>query len=329
MGNIQTYIRENIGGVLLSAFLGFTAYFLAPYLPGMNGVLLGLIMGIAISNFIKLPQVLNKGISTCSGKLLEFSIIFLAFSINFGQISAIGFQSFVAVAIAMIIILLLTIVLSKKLNCPGSTGWLVGFGTAICGSSAIAAAAPSVSINREDIGVSVAVVNLIGGLGMLFLPFLFIIVPLCDAAQGILIGGTLHSVGNVAGAGYGISKSVGEIAITIKLVRVALLSPALNFFNFMINRKEVSSWKQHFQLPYYLWLFMGVTIWVSLLEVSPVFVKLMDTIGKMALTVAMTAIGLKIGFKNLYKSGKIAIGFGVILFGVLVFIYILLLQIIA
>jgi hypothetical protein len=60
---------------------------------------------------------------------------------------------------------------------------------------------------------------------------------------------TLHSVGNVAGAGYAVSNEVGLASITIKLARVALLSPALIFFNYLVNRHQAKHWREHFNLP--------------------------------------------------------------------------------
>jgi uncharacterized membrane protein YadS len=136
--------------------------------------------------------------------------------------------------------------------------------------------------------------------------------------MGLLIGGGLHSVGNVAGAGYAINNDVGVAAITIKLARVALLSPALVFFNYLVNRKNVSNWKEHFRLPWYLWSFILITIIISFLNLPNAFLHTMDTIGKMILTIAMAAIGLKVSFRQLFTSGKRGVGFGLVLFLVMI-----------
>ena len=134
--------------------------------------------------------------------------------------------------------------------------------------------------------------------------------------MGLLLGGTLHSVGNVAGAGYSISNEVGEAAITFKLARVALLSPALIFFNFLVNKNKGTHLKTFFTLPWYLWSFIAITIAATFIDFPSSFLDGMETAGKVILTIAMAAIGLKVSFKNLYYSGRKGIVFGLLIFAI-------------
>ncbi len=320
-------IQREFKGFFISLIIGLLAYFAAPFLPSLfNSILVALLFGMLVGNALSLPSDFQSGISFTSGKLLELSILFLAFSINYTHIAALGASSFVIIAIMILMMLLLTFYLAKQANCPGATGWLVGFGTTICGSSAIAALAPSVAKNKDDVGIAMAVVNLFGTLGMIVLPFILLKADFSIAEIGLLLGGTLHSVGNVAGAGYGMSNEIGEAAITIKLARVALLSPALIFFNFLVNRNNVKNWKEHFSLPWYLWAFIVITILASFINIPELFLSTMEQIGKIVLTVAMAAIGLKVSFKNLYHSGKKGIAFGLIVFATQIFIILLLIK---
>lgn len=301
-------------GILLSVLLGAVAWVLAPFIPKMNEVLLGLILGILVSNLIKIPVSFQDGISFTGSKLLELSILFLAFSINLSHIANLGWQTFIVVLVVVFAVLLITLWLSKKMNCPGSTGWLIGFGTAICGSSAIAALAPSVVKNKEDVGIAMAVINLFGIIGMIAFPVILPLLGWTVHEIGLMIGGTLHSVGNVAGAGYAMDKEIGEGAITVKLARVALLSPALIFFNYIYQQGTVKNWKEHFKLPWYLWSFIGISVLVSFIPLSAEVIKILEEIGKAILTVAMAAIGLKVKFSTLYQSGKKGMLFGLLIF---------------
>lgn len=310
-------LQKQIPGILLAATIGLTGYFVSGYLPSeFNSILMALIIGIIVGNAIKVPANFHSGISFTSSKLLELSILFLAFSINYTHIANLGAVSFSIIAVVVFIMLILTWYLSKKVKCPGSTGWLVGFGTAICGSSAIAALAPGVTKNKDDIGIAMAVVNLFGSIGMVALPLVLMETQLSNNQMGLLLGGTLHSVGNVAGSGYSISNEVGEAAITIKLARIALLSPALIFFNFLVNRHNVKNWREHFRLPWYLWSFIGITILSSFVSFSPAFLDVMEITGKVILTIAMAAIGLKVSFRYLFQSGKKGMLFGLIIFAI-------------
>lgn len=314
---MKIFFQKEFKGILLAMALGILSLLISVFTPSaINSILIALLLGISLRNLYELPEIVESGISFTSAKLLELSIVFLAFSINYSHISKIGFGSFVAIASVLFAVLVLTFSLAKKINCPGSIGWLVGFGTAICGSSAIAALAPSVSKNKEDVAISMAVVNLYGIIGMLFLPMILLRTNLDASGIGFLVGGSLHSVGNVAGAGYAIGQEAGEVAITMKLARVALLTPGLIFINFLINRKTVKSWKDHFRLPWYLLAFILITILGTIMEFPELFVHKMDSIGKAILTIAMAAIGLNVSFKKLVQSGRKGLGFGLMMFAI-------------
>jgi uncharacterized integral membrane protein (TIGR00698 family) len=310
-------MQKELKGILLSVAIGALAIPLAAVFGSSNIILAGLILGIVVGNLVKLPEALDSGISFTGSKLLEISIVFLAFSINFKHIAAIGAVNFVLLAIVILILLILTIYLSKKFNCPSSAGWLIGFGTAICGSSAIAALSTSIEKDKEDVGMSMAVVNLFGSIGMLALPFVFQFIHLSDQQMGFLIGGSLHSVGNVAGAGYGISKAVGDTAITVKLARVALLTPYLILFKYLLYRNSTANWREHFKLPWYLIVFIIITIATSFISLPETFINFAEQTGKYILTVAMAAIGLKVSFKKLISIGQKGIIFGLVLFLIL------------
>ena len=314
--NLSVY-SKGLGFILI---LGLLAYFSSPFIPGMNTVLLGLIFGLIIGNLTSLPESFKPGVNYSSSSVLELAIVLLAFDINLSQIGKMGWETLSIVIGTILLVLFTTKLLARVVKCPDSTGWLVGFGTAICGSSAIAAVAPSIAKNKESIGVSLAVVNLMGGIGMIALPFILPYFQLSNLDAGIIVGGTLHSVGNVTGAGYAMNEEVGSIALTVKMIRVALLAPAVIFFTFLINRKEISNFWDYFKLPIYLWAFIAVTILGSYIAIPKDILEVIKFIATITLTMAMTAIGMKISFKNLYASGRMAIGFGLIIFVVQILI---------
>ncbi len=308
--------KSNWKGVVFAIFLGILALLIEPFTPNyLNSIILGLILGIFLSNTWKLPTILDAGIGYTSSKMLEISILFLAVGINYSEIANMGAGSFIGLTLIVLIVLTATYFLSHQFNCPTNTGILVGFGTAICGSSAIAALSPSLkNKEKEDVAISMAVVNLLGTLGMLILPVILIKSDFSATKIGLLIGGSLHSVGNVAGAGFTIGKEAGDAALTIKLARVALLTPGLIFINYLINRKTVGSWKEYFKLPWYLIGFILVTIFVSSIDIPKNVIKQIEYLGKIILTIAMTAIGLKVSFSKLLHAGKRGIGFGLMIF---------------
>jgi uncharacterized integral membrane protein (TIGR00698 family) len=308
--NKESILFKAIPGVLLTLGIVLLSLFITGYVK-LEVVLLSLVLGIIVGNLVKLPDLFSEGISFSSGKILEASIVLMAININYQDLMDLGWQTLVLIISSILVVLVLTYFLSKWLKCPGSTGWLVGFGTAICGSSAIAALAPSVSKNKEDVGISLAVVNALGLVGMIVLPFAAQ-QWLTDTETGMLLGASLHAMGNVAGAGFGLSNEVGEIAVTVKLGRIAMLTPALLLFRGILPTTGEGS--SGFKLPVYLILFILISISVSFINLSPEVLKTAKTASKILLAMAMVAIGLKMSIKKLYSAGKRGLVFGVIVF---------------
>jgi uncharacterized integral membrane protein (TIGR00698 family) len=307
---------QNSRGAALALVVALTAWLISLFTPSfLNSIILALIFGIIVGNLWSIQDTLGTGINWTSSKLLEWSIVFLAFSINYKSFSQLGWTKLGGMVVIIGSILFLTYALAKKFKCPTSTGYLVGFGTAICGSSAIAALAPGIDKEKEDVAISMAVVNLYGTLGMLFLPLILNQFSFSDEQNGWILGGSLHAVGNVVGAGYGMSKNIGDLALTTKLSRVALLTPSLIFFNFLINRKKkLGHWSAYFHLPWYLAIFIFITLFVSVVDLPTTWIGSAETIGKYLLTIAMAAIGLKVGIKKLLDAGKKGLGFGLVIF---------------
>ena len=306
-------MNKKINGFLFSTLIGVLALILAPYVPFANSIVLALLIGIVIANTLRIPSKLDDGINFSSKYVLEVAIIFMGFGINFQDIANIGWEVLTILIVTILVVLLAAFYLSKLFKCRASTGYLIGFGTAICGTSAIAALAPKITDNKNEAGIAIAVVNLLGLLGMIVLPLIFNDDMQFDTAA-LLIGGSLHGVSNVAGAGYAINEIVGDLAITIKLGRVAMLAPAIIFFNFLINRN--TSIKDNLQLPFYLVGFILATASVTFIPIPPDVIEAFRFIGKMLLTISMAAIGLNIHFNQLYSEGKIALGFGLVIFAI-------------
>ena len=273
-------------------------------------------MGIIIGNSISISFNFIQGIKWSSSHFLEFAIVFLAFGINYQVLLNLGWQSIAVVVLSMISLLFFTRVLAIKLKCPGSTGWLIGFGTGICGSAAIAALAPGVSKDKSDIGIALAVVNLLGLVGMIGFPMLIPIFELSDAQAALLIGGSLHSMGNVAGAGMAIGGEIGEMAIAIKLGRIALLTPALLFFRFLLNKGNRASSAENVKLtlPWYLWAFIAISVITTLVVLPSSLISFSKSFSNILLAAALGAIGLGVNFKSLLQNGKKGMLFGTIIF---------------
>lgn len=321
-------IHHNLLGLGLTILLASLAFLLSPYVAGLGAVVLGLILGVVMGNVIPLPERFHAGIKFSSSKILEAAIVLMAFEINLSELSKVGLPILLIVIGSVGFILFITIQLSKRMSCPGANGWLIGFGTAICGSAAISAIGPLITKDKAQIGISLAVINILGGLGIFLVPGLIALLQLEPVESGVLIGGSLHSMGHVAGAGELLNEEVRNVAISVKLVRIALLTPALLVFsNFINTRKPEGETNFKFQLPIYLILFVVISLLTSFFDIPKEFIANTKTISSFLLTVAMVAIGANISFKQLLQSGAKAFMFGGILFSIFLLVLFLLAQI--
>ena len=322
----QAYIKTLLPGLAITAGATLIAWFVGPLIPGLNAVIFGLLLGVLLGNILPLEKKYNDGIKFSSSKILEFAIVMMAFEINLSELSKVGFPILITVVVSITLLLFTTLFLSKRLSCPGANGWLIGFGTAICGSAAISALGPLITKDKAQIGISLAVINILGGLGIFFTPLLIPLFNLEPVESGVLIGGSLHSMGHVAGAAVLMEEEVRNVAISVKLVRIALLTPALILFSNVVNKKQDNSAKYSLKLPTYLILFILVSVSVSFFSIPKEILAFPKNLASIGLTVAMVAIGMGISFKNLMKSGGRALLFGTIVFVIYLLIILLLIQ---
>lgn len=304
-------MRNNLLGIIFSFILAAIAWYTAPFIPYVNGVLFALIVGILLANFRVLPASSAEGIGFSSKKILEWAIIFMGFGIQFSEIASAGLNPLIVIIAVIIVSLLFGAWQSKKFPSDTVANELITFGTAICGTSAVAALAPKINATKNCVGVSIAVVNLYGLVGMIVLP-LVLVYLLPEQQLALILGSTLHGVGNVTGAGYSISTEVGNLALTFKLTRVALLAPALILFGSLLHSK--STGKSAWSIPYYVIGFVVTSVIASVYSPSGDELEYAQSLGNFLMVMAMGAIGMQITFTDILAQGKSALKWGALIF---------------
>jgi uncharacterized integral membrane protein (TIGR00698 family) len=206
---------------------------------------IAILLGMAAGNFLAIPGYMQPGIKFAVKKVLPFGIILLGARLNMPDLLRVGGAglalSLVEIALAMAVILLL----ARHFKLGRKLGTLLGVGTAICGGSAILAAAPVIEAEEEDIVFSVAVVSLLGTVAMFLYPVIGHLIHMNDKGFGMWSGLTLYQTPQVVAAGFSYSQESGEIATIVKLARVCLLAPVVFALGlYYARRKEMSSGPQ-------------------------------------------------------------------------------------
>jgi len=298
-------------GWLVLLLLAITAYFLGSVLPAFGGITIVLLLSISLGNVREWSAGYFGVFQYAEKQLLAMATMLLGFGLNLQLLAELS-PLYLVVLTAMVLLSLL----SSQWFCRGMSPalrWLLGAGNGICGNRAIAATAPVVRANKTEIGLAVAVVNLLGTLGIFLFPLLAKAFALNHAESALLVGGILQSVGHVVAAGFSIDAETGTMALLLKMGRILLLGPVIFFVGIRFNKGKQQSLS--FKLvPNYVWGFLIAALITSSGWVPEPVTKGFEKAGTYLLLLAMAGIGLGIQFKQLISMGPKAALSGSLIF---------------
>jgi uncharacterized integral membrane protein (TIGR00698 family) len=185
-----------------------------------------------------------------------------------------------------------------------SFGVLLGVGAAICGASAIAAVAPLVPHEEEEVGLSVGAINLVGVGGLFLVPVVALTLGLGERGSAVLVGGSLPAVGHVVAAGFSLGDAVGGLATVVKMGRILLLGPLVLLIAALAASERE---RRGFYLPWFVVGFALASVAVSLGWLPGPWVEAGRWLGRWCLAAAMAAIGLRIQLRSLAVDGPRAL----------------------
>jgi len=313
--------KQKIPGIVLAVVLMLIAKMLSGVLPSLGTALIALILGIIVRLIVVKFDRFTSGVVWSEKYILETAIVFIGFGFEISKFNEIGFSTLSIIVGSIVITILFALLLNKIVgNKNKKLFWLLGAGSAICGSSAIGATAPIIQSKEEETGASLAVINVMGLIGMILLPTIATALNYSNLETGIFLGGILQSVGHVVGAGYAINDEVGQFATVVKMGRVAFLIPFLIILYFVFRKNSDGS---KVKFPIFILFFLLAVIISQSTLIQPDALKLLSKSGDILLNIGMAAIGLKIKLQSLWKiSGKAFLSTSAIFF-VQILIYML------
>ena len=307
---------KTVSGVVLCIVIGISAWGLGHFIP-LGAVTLAIILGLLVGNIAPIPAGAKKGIAFCEKKVLSAAIALLGFSLDYKVLLSLGFLPLAAVLLGVPVTIFTALGWGKLLGLEKDLALLVGTGNGICGSSAIAAVQGVIKTDEEHVGVSVAVINLLGTVGIFLVPLIVTFVPgLNDQLKGLVIGNTIQAVGQVTAAGFSLGETCGQTAAVVKMGRVLLITPVALILGFIRKKEPVSGGVTLPRIPLFIMLFVLFSL-VNTAGILPGNVTdILKGAGEGLLIVAMAGIGLKITFRGLANEGKKALIAGVLTWAV-------------
>ena len=302
-------------GIALSAAVAVMAVLISPHMPRavpLPAMVVALLIGMALHTLAN-GAVFKPGMTFSVKVLLRWAVALLGVRVALGDIVALGPGTAGLIVFAMMATMVGTVGLSRLFRLSDTYGVLAGVATAVCGASATLATStvvPDYKNKDADIAFVVVGVNLLATAGMLLYP------PVCqwlgfnDRMTGAMLGGTIHDVAQVVGAGYAVSDEVGNAAVIVKLFRVFLLLPMVLSIGWYFTRSGAQHGAAKVPIPMFALAFLALCILNSILTpihgLAPLFGPVkgaMTWLSTAGLLLAIAALGLGTSFGTLLSMG--------------------------
>lgn len=294
-------------GLALPLLIMLGASFLSEHYGGPQ-LLYALLFGLAF-HFLYQDARCRPGIEFCARTLLRIGVALLGARITLAQIGQLGLGPLATAVIAIASAIALGAWLARRLGLSTDFGLLCGAAVSICGASAalaVAAVMPKTQDNERHTLLTVVGVTGLSTLAMVTYPLLARILRLDDSGAGIFLGGTIHDVAQVVGAGLMMSHETGDVAVIVKLFRVTLLVPVVAVLAWYWRRRSSGTGDAGQRtplLPFFLVGFMALVLANSLGVVTPRINEALGQVSRVCLVVAIAALGIKTSFEELVRLG--------------------------
>lgn len=296
-------LKKVVPGALLCFFIGFVAAFLGSQY-GAPQMLFALLLGMAL-NFLSKSSTYQQGIEFSSKSILRIGVALLGLRITFGDISTLSYEILGWIAAGILLSLCVGLFLARSFGSNRAFGIISGGSVGICGASAALAISSVLPSNRDNENatiVTVVTVTTLSTIAMILYPIIAVQFGFDDLKSGIFLGGTIHDVAQVVGAGYGMNADTGDIATIIKLFRVALLVPVVMIIAFVVSQPTNSA-ESKVAVPYFLIAFCCFVLINSLGFIPQEVTQLANITSSTFLITAIAALGIKTSLQDIARYG--------------------------
>ena len=317
----MNFVKKNWSGILLCLVIAIPSWFLGKIFPVVGGAVTAIIAGMIVTMFWNDKGKAEAGIKWTSKIILQTAVVLLGFGMNLGVIFQTGKQSLPIIICTITTSLVIAWILKKALKVPANTSILVGVGSSICGGSAIAATAPVIDADDDEIAQSIAVIFFFNVIAAIFFPVLGKAIgfdTIHGDAFGIFAGTAINDTSSVTAAAstwdsmWNLGSETLNKAVTVKLTRTLAIIPITLGLSLIMAKKSAKedvkttkfSLKRAF--PMFILYFVIAAIITTLcihMGVSAEVFQPIKELSKFMIIMAMAAIGLNSNVIQLVKTG--------------------------
>lgn len=299
--------RAFVPGLLLCSVIALAASFVAEHYGGPQ-FLFALLMGIAFHFLADTPQC-RPGVELAAKKLVRVGVALLGARIAASDVGALGLGGIAALAGAVASTIGFGLLLARLLGLPAKLGLLSGGATGICGISAamaISATLPSDRDNERYTLLTAIGIATFSTTAMVLYPLVVARLGLSTGEAGLFLGGSIHDVAQVVGAGFMISPEVGDAATLAKMFRVALLVPVVLLLSVVFHARRARAAdgsRSAASFPLFLLAFAALVACNSLGLLPAPVVQASSELSRGCLVVSIAALGVKTSLQKLAELG--------------------------
>lgn len=305
------FFSENGPGFLVSAVVAVTAQFLSEHY-GAPAMLMALLLGIAF-HFLAEEGRCAPGIAFTSRTVLRIGVALLGARISVELMIGLGPELIGLVVAGVILTILFGLAGARFLGRGWRFGLLTGGSVAICGASAamaMSAVMPKNEHSERNLIFTVLAVTIMSTVAMIVYPIITAGLDMDDRATGVFLGGTIHDVAQVVGAGFSVSEETGDTATLVKLIRVTMLAPVVLVMSVAFRKyasEDSESGKRPPLVPFFVLMFLAFATVNSLGGMPEFAAETMSQLSRWALLISIAAVGMKTSLKRIVEVGGQAI----------------------
>jgi uncharacterized integral membrane protein (TIGR00698 family) len=294
-------------GLLLCSLLSIVAALLQVLEARFAGqayleeLVIAIVVGLALRAVWSPGAVWQPGIAFSAKILLEVAVVLLGAAVSAHTVLALGPWLLAGIALVVAVSILASYFICRVLALPSRMALLVACGNSICGNSAIAAVAPVIGAQAQDITAAIAFTALLGVLVVLLLPLLVPLLALSLTQYGVLAGLTVYAVPQVLAATLPIGALSNQVGTVVKLVRVLMLGPVILTLSLFFRGRGRPAW--HELLPWFILGFLALLLLRSLGVIPPAMLGPLKALAAILTTISMAALGLGVELGAVARAG--------------------------
>jgi uncharacterized integral membrane protein (TIGR00698 family) len=278
----------------------------------LEPLVLCIIVAAVLRNLLGLAPRLRAGVNFCAKTLLEWAVVLIGASISGQAIMNAGPGLVAGVALIVVVAIGCAFALGRAFGLPWRMSLLVACGNAICGNSAIAAVAPVISADAEDVASAIAFTAVLGVGVILALPLCMPLLHFSRSQFGVLAGLTVYAVPQVLATTTPFGAAAVQIGTIVKLLRVLMLGPVVLVVAMVARRTgprdpaAQNAGASRFGVAFVPWFIIGFLVLMALHTLGVLGGSLLKSAAVSAnlLTLlAMAALGFGVDFGAVRRAG--------------------------